>query len=80
MDVLTRFQPHASLIRPQIDEIVEASDPPAIVLKHLDDNLMNASATQKLTKREVKYVAERILEAPAVIHNYNYMLTPIALL
>jgi hypothetical protein len=31
-----------------IHEIVEPSDPPAIVLKYLDDNLLNASVSKRL--------------------------------
>ncbi|KAE8363787.1 hypothetical protein BDV27DRAFT_129475 [Aspergillus caelatus] len=54
-----RFQRHAPFIRPLINEILEPSDPLARVLKHLD----------------VKYVARRILEALAVIHDYDYVHT-----
>lgn len=47
---------------PFIDEIVEPADPPAIVLKHLDDHLLNASVSKRLTNQEIKYVARRITE------------------
>lgn len=74
-DVLKRFQPRTPFIRPLIDEIVDPSDPPAIVLKHLDDHLLNASASQRLTSREIKYVARRILEALRVLHEDGFVHT-----
>ncbi|KAE8319465.1 kinase-like domain-containing protein [Aspergillus transmontanensis] len=41
----------------------DPSDPPVIVLKYLDDNLLNASISKRLTDQEIRYVARRILEA-----------------
>lgn len=72
-DVLKRFQSLTFFIRPLIDEILEPADPPAIVLKYLIDHLLNASAFARLTNREVKYVARRILEALKVLHENNYV-------
>lgn len=74
-DVLKRFQTRTSSLRPLIDEIEDPADPPALVLKHLDDNLLNASATQRLTGLEVKYVARSVLEAPKVLHEDGYVHT-----
>lgn len=62
-DVLKRFQSRTSYLRPLIDEIEDPSDPPALVLKHLDDDLLNASAAQRLTRLEIKYVAKKVLES-----------------
>lgn len=74
-DVLSRFQSRTPFIRPLIDEIVEPSDPPAIVLKHLDDHLLNASVSKRLTHQEIKYVARRILEALKILHEDNFVHT-----
>ncbi|BDD57618.1 hypothetical protein MPDQ_002404 [Monascus purpureus] len=76
-DVLNRFQSRTPFIRPFIDEIVEPADPPAIVLKHLDDHLLNASVSKRLTNQEIKYVARRILEALKVLHDNNFVHTDI---
>lgn len=45
-DVLKRFQDRTPYIRPLLDQIVDPLDSPAIVLRHLNDHLLNASASQ----------------------------------
>jgi casein kinase II subunit alpha len=58
-DVLKHF--HA---RPGIRQLLdETQDPPFIVLKYLDDNLLTASNSKRLEKSEFQFVAKRILEA-----------------
>jgi len=57
--VLERFQSRTASLRPLIHEIEDPSDPPAIVLTHLDDDLLEASDTKRLTLREIKYIAKR---------------------
>ena len=42
-DVFKQFQDRTPFIRPLIDEIEEPPSPSIIVLKHLDDHLLNAS-------------------------------------
>lgn len=74
-DILKRFQYRTPFIRPLIDEIIEPPDPPTIVLKHLDDNLLNASVSKNLTTKEIKYVARRVLEALRVLHGDNFVHT-----
>ena len=74
-DVLKRFQTRTPSLRPLIDEIEDPPDPPAIVLKHLDDDLLNASATQRLTKLEIKCVTKKVLEALRVLHEDGYVHT-----
>lgn len=74
-DVLNRFQSRTPFIRPLIDEIVDPADPPAIVLKYLDDHLLNASVSKRLTNQEIKYVARRILEALKVLHEDKFVHT-----
>jgi len=63
-EVLKHFQgyPH---IRQLIDEI---QDPPALVLRHLDDNLLSASNSKKLEKSDVKFIAKRVLVALQALH------------
>lgn len=74
-DVLKRFQSRTSSLRPLIDEIEDPSDPPALVLKYLDDDLLNSSAAQRLTSLEIKHVAKKILEALKVLHEDGYVHT-----
>ena len=74
-DVLRRFQGRTPSLRPLLDEIEEPSDPPALVLKHLDDDLSSAAETQRLTRKEIKYVARRVLEALKVLHEDGYVHT-----
>ena len=71
-DILKRFQTRTPSLRPLIDEIEDPPNPPTIVLKHLDDDLLNASATQRLTKLEIKCVAKKVLEALKVLHEDGY--------
>ena len=74
-DVLRRFQHRSPSLRPLIDEIEEPSDPPAIVLRYLDDHLLNASIKKPLNREELKYVSRRILEALNVLHNDGFVHT-----
>lgn len=73
--MLKRFQARSPFIRPLIDEIADPSDPPAIVLKHADDHLLNAAASKRLTSPEIKYVARRILEALKLLHEDGFVHT-----
>jgi len=79
-DILKHFQSQTSSLRPLIDEIEDPSDPPALVLKHLDDDLLNASTMQRLTRQEIKHVAKTILEALKVLHGDGYVHTGMLLL
>ncbi|OJD14129.1 hypothetical protein AJ78_05504 [Emergomyces pasteurianus Ep9510] len=74
-EVLHHFQNRTSFIRPLLDEIIDPSDPPAIVLRRLDDHLLNASSSRKLTTHEVKYIAKRILKALKVLHGDGFVHT-----
>jgi len=74
-DILKRFQSRTSALHPLIDEIEDPSDPPVLVLKHLDDDLLNASAAQRLTRLEIKHVAKKTLEALKVLHEDGYVHT-----
>ncbi|KKZ60399.1 hypothetical protein EMCG_00685 [[Emmonsia] crescens] len=76
-DVLRKFKSKTPHLRPLIDEIVEPADLPAIVLKHLEDDLLTASNAEKLSGREIKYVSKRVLEALKVLHEDDYVHTDI---
>ncbi|KAH8727009.1 serine/threonine protein kinase [Phaeosphaeriaceae sp. PMI808] len=67
-DNLKRFQSRTHSLRPLINEIEDPSNPPALVLKHLGDDLLNASAAQRLSRLEIKHVAKKTLEALKVLH------------
>lgn len=74
-DVLKQFQGRSPFIRPLIDEIIEPQDPPAIVVKFLDDHLLNATTSKHLSKHEIKYVARRVLQALSVLHRDGFVHT-----
>ncbi|KAL9121403.1 MAG: hypothetical protein Q9187_002042 [Circinaria calcarea] len=61
-------------IRQLVDEI---QDPPSLVLKHLDDNLLNASNSKKLERKDVKVVAKSVLKALKVFHECGYVHTDV---
>ncbi|KAM5434691.1 hypothetical protein MferCBS31731_006637 [Microsporum ferrugineum] len=72
-DILKRFQSQTPFLRPLIDEIKDRADTPVIVLKHLDDHLLNASIKQSLNRKEIKYVSGCILKALSVLHDNGYV-------
>ena len=74
-DVLKRFQEQTPYLRPIIDEIKDLSFPLIIVLRYLDDHLLNASAKKTLDRKEAKYVSRRILKALQVLHQDGYVHT-----
>jgi len=74
-DVLKHFHARSG-IRQLLDE---TQDPPSLVLKHLDDNLLNASSSKRLGKPEIKFIAKRILEALRALHEDGYVHTGIDL-
>ncbi|KAL2068653.1 hypothetical protein VTL71DRAFT_14990 [Oculimacula yallundae] len=78
-DILKHFQDRSLYLRPLIDEIEEPSDPPTIVLKYLEDHLLNASIEKTLSRQELKYVSRRILEALKVLHDKCYVHTDVKL-
>ncbi|KAF3404785.1 hypothetical protein DPV78_002497 [Talaromyces pinophilus] len=72
-DILRKFQRKTPHLRPLIDEIIEPADPPAIVLKHLQDDLMSASATKRLNGKQIRYVSKRVLKALKSLHEDGYV-------
>ena len=67
-NVLKHFQGQP-YIRQMLDE---TKDPPSMVLKHLDDNLLNASAERAIEDLDVKFVAKRVLQALHALHEDGY--------
>ncbi|GAM88138.1 hypothetical protein ANO11243_061690 [Dothideomycetidae sp. 11243] len=67
-DMLRLYQDRSPHIRPLVDEIQPPHDYPTIVLRHLDDHLLNASIKKTLTARELRHVARGVLEGLAVLH------------
>ena len=63
-DLLVRFKTSQN-IRPLLDDIEE---PPALVLRYLDSNVLQASNAQKLDRVELKLVAKAVLEALCAFH------------
>lgn len=72
-DVLRLFQNRTPFLRPLLDEIMEPVAPTAIVLRHLDDHLLNASIKQTLNRKELKFVSRCVLEALRVLHQDGYV-------
>lgn len=64
-DVLRRYQSRTPHIRPLSDEI---DNPPALILKYLDDNALQASKIKKMSRSEAKFVARGVLEALKTLH------------
>ncbi|KAK1767970.1 kinase-like domain-containing protein [Phialemonium atrogriseum] len=78
-DILRRFQDQTPYIRPIIDEIEDPAEPTTIVLRHLDDHLLQASIKQTLNRKEIKYVSKRVLQALSVLHKDGYVHSDIKL-
>ncbi|RDL30808.1 uncharacterized protein BP5553_10153 [Venustampulla echinocandica] len=76
-DVLLHFKNQTPFIRPLLDEIATADSPPGLVLRYLDDDILQASNAQRLTRPEVQYVAQRVLEALAALHNEGFVHTDV---
>jgi casein kinase II subunit alpha len=74
-DVVNHFHARQG-IRQLLDE---TQDPPSLVLKYLDDNLLAASNSKRLGKPEIKFIAKRILEALQAFHEDGYVHTGISL-
>jgi hypothetical protein len=67
-DVLKRYQSETPFLRPLVDEIREPADPPSIVLRYLDSDVLTESNKKRLSRPEIKQVARCALEALRVLH------------
>jgi serine/threonine protein kinase len=68
--ILNHYQSKTRHLRPLLDEILpeDPADPPSIVLRHLDSELLTESNNKRLTRPEIKQVARGVLEALRVLH------------
>ncbi|KAH6720370.1 putative serine/threonine protein kinase [Leptodontidium sp. MPI-SDFR-AT-0119] len=73
-DLLRQFEGKVPHLRPIIDEIRDPAEPLAIALRHLDDDLYNASKQKMLNRKELKYVSKRILESLKALHQEDVKL------
>ena len=73
-DILSKFQNRAPLRR-LVDEIVEPSSPPGIVLQLMDSDLLEASQRKIFTRAEIKHVARTVVQALTVLHRDGYVHT-----
>jgi RIO-like serine/threonine protein kinase len=67
-DILKRYQAETPFLRPLVDEIHEPADPPSIVLRYLDSDVLTESNKKRLSRPEIKQVARCVLEALRVLH------------
>ncbi|ORY14329.1 kinase-like domain-containing protein [Clohesyomyces aquaticus] len=72
-NLLKHFQHRTPFPHPLIDEIEDPSDPPAILLRWLDDDALDASNSKRFTRSEVKFVAKGVLEALSGLHSEGYV-------
>ncbi|TDZ35841.1 Serine/threonine-protein kinase shk1/pak1 [Colletotrichum spinosum] len=78
-DILRRYQSQTSFLRPIVDVVQEPADPPSIILKYLDSELLTESKRKRLTRAEIKHVAKCILEALSVLHEDGMVHTDVKL-
>lgn len=77
-DILRRFQNRTPYIRPLIDKVLDgSSDPTTLILQYLDDDILHASNSQRLTHPEVKYIAQRVLKALLILHDEGFVHTSV---
>lgn len=66
--ILKRYQPKTRFIRPLVDEIHDPADPPSIVLRYLDSDVLTESNKKRLSRPEIKQVARCVLEVLELLH------------
>jgi casein kinase II subunit alpha len=58
---------------PNIRQVLdETKNPPSLILQHLDDNLLHASNVKTLESSDVKFAAQRVLQAIQALHEDGY--------
>lgn len=72
-DMLKRFQHRTPYLRPLLDEIEDVSLPLTIVLRHLKMDLSEGSEREALSRKELRTVARRVLEALEVLHAEDFV-------
>ena len=66
--ILHKYQSQCPSFRPVLDVIENSQDPPSIVLKHLDSDLLAESGRNRLSRPKIKQVAKSVLEALHTLH------------
>lgn len=59
-------------IRPLVDTVDE---PHSLVLRYLDDDLLNASNAKRLERADIRFVARNMLTALDALHEQGYVHT-----
>ena len=70
-EVLEAVRDHSS-VRQLIDT---TEDPPSLVLRYLDENLLRISGQKRLAGSDLKLVARNLLEAIAALHENGFVHT-----
>ena len=65
---IRRYQSETPFLRPLVDEIREPADPPSIVLRYLDSDVLTEFNKKRLSRPEIKQVARCVLEVLRVLH------------
>ncbi|OLN95709.1 Serine/threonine-protein kinase cst-1 [Colletotrichum chlorophyti] len=78
-DILRRYQSKTPFLHPLIDEVQEPADPPSIILRHLDSELLTKSKKKRLTRSEIKDVARRTLKALLILDKDGMVHTEVKL-
>ncbi|KAI1179713.1 kinase-like domain-containing protein [Nemania sp. FL0916] len=77
--ILKKYQETTPSLRPLLDEIQEPAEPPSIVLKYLDADLLTESNKERLSRPQIKQVAKSILKALLPLHRDGLVHTDIKL-
>jgi serine/threonine protein kinase len=74
-DVLLRFQSRTPHMRPLLDEVEPDTPAHALVMRWLDNDLLDVTRRRLLASSEVKFVAKGVLEALQALHADGYVHT-----
>ncbi|KAK0649247.1 kinase-like domain-containing protein [Cercophora newfieldiana] len=78
-DILKRYQYETPFLRPLVDDIHDPADPPSIVLRYLDSDVLTESNKKRLSRPEIKQVARCVLEALRLLHKDGMVHTDVKL-
>ncbi|KAJ9134199.1 Kinase-like protein [Coniochaeta hoffmannii] len=78
-DILKRYQLKTPFLRPLVDELQDPAEPPSIVLKYLDSDLLTESNKKRLSRPDIKRVAKCLLETLRVLHSDGLVHTDVKL-
>jgi serine/threonine protein kinase len=78
-DILKRYQSETRFLRPLVDDIYDPPDPPSIVLRYLDSDVLTESNKKRLSRPEIKQVARCVLEVLRLLHKDGMVHTDVKL-